>query len=517
MSRAAGSPHVLGIDVGTSSVRAMLFDSAAAPVPGAEAHLPYQPRVTVTGGAEVSPRLIVGLVEAAVDSVAAAAAGIGAEIAAVGTSTFWHGLLPLGPTGAPQGPLLLWSDGRSWREAERLRAELDGEAVRQRTGCPIHPTYWPSKLLWLRSLKGRTGRQTRWASIGDLIQLRFAGEFATSHSIASGTGLYDLRQGGWWGDLMERVGVRPQQLPPIDGSAVSRLKRGYARRWPGLARVPWLPAAGDGALANLGSGCIDPLHRAVTIGTSGAIRVMVPAAPDPLPPGLWCYVLDHDRVLVGGAFSNGGNLYAWLLATLRTAPAGLEQRLRAMRPAAHGLTFLPLLAGERSPTFALNATGAIAGLTQATQPDEIVRAAMESVAIQFAEVDRELDTAAPGARRVVASGAALLNSEAWMRIMADVLQKPVVPSLTAEASCRGAAIRALESLGAWNGGAAARPSVARAVRPSADPAVRTAYERAGERQAALHRVLVEDRLLQLERPSTPAHMHPGPGIGSNEK
>src|SRR5262249_60972363 len=109
--------------------------------------------------------------------------------------------------------------------------------------------------------------------------------------------------------------------------------------------------------------------------------------PEVLATGLWCYLLDPGRYVVGGSLSNGGNLYAWLLRTLRIEEDGLEARLQRMAPGSTGLTFLPLLAGERSPGFHPRTAGAIAGLTQATTPDAIVHAALESVALTFATVD----------------------------------------------------------------------------------------------------------------------------------
>src|SRR5262249_11151002 len=154
--------------------------------------------------------------------------------------------------------------------------------------------------------------------------------------------------------------------------------------WPQLTDAVWLTAAGDGGLANLGSGCTDPTQRALTVGTSGAPRALTDELPEHLAPGRWCYPPEPGGYLVGGSLSNGGNRFAWLTRTLRVDEAGLEARLRRMRPAGSGLTFLPLLAGERSLGFAPHATGAVAGLTQATTADQIVHAGLEAVALTFA-------------------------------------------------------------------------------------------------------------------------------------
>ncbi|MGH7778125.1 MAG: gluconokinase [Candidatus Dormibacterales bacterium] len=491
-----GGSLVIALDVGTSSVRALLFDVRASPQPGAEVHLPYRPRVTADGGAEVDARRLLALVEKAVqDLLESAGPQRRRRIAAVGISTFWHGLCGADDAGRPLTPLYLWSDNRSWRQADRLRQALDDEAVRQRTGCLLHPTYWPAKLAWLK--EGGTavwGRRPHWVSIGELLTWRLFGRPLTSLSMASGTGIMLLRERRWDLALLEALEVGPDSLPEVAESARG-LGRRHARRWPELAQVPWFTAAGDGALANLGSGCVAPRLRAITIGTSGALRVMTATPPRAIPPGLWCYRLDGERLVMGGALSNGGNLHAWFLKTLALDERGGERWLARMAPGAHGLTFVPLLAGERSPGYAPHATGAVAGLTSATLPEDIVRAGMEAVAIEFARVDALLDLAAPAPEALVASGAALLASPAWMQMAADAVGRRVTVGPAREASSRGAAIRAIEGLGLgrpeeWAG----RPGRSFEPRPEAT----RAYRAERVRQEALYRVLVAERL--LDRP-----------------
>ncbi|HEX6348046.1 MAG TPA: gluconokinase [Candidatus Dormibacteraeota bacterium] len=437
--RSGVTPVVVALDVGTSSVRALLYDRRGRSLPGAEVHLPYRPHLAADGTAEVDAERLLALVETALDRVLR---GGRHEVLGVGISTFWHGLLGIDARGRPATPLWLWSDSRSWRQAESLKRRLDAPAIHRRTGCPLHPSYWPAKLAWAGPRAA-----ARWTSFADFLCLRLFGEWGTSLSMASGTGLCSLRGRAWDGPLYEALSVKGSQLPPLVSAPYQGLRPSYARRWPALARVPWAPAAGDGALANLGSGCTTPKLRALTIGTSGALRVITEALPRRLPRELWCYRLDAERLVLGGSFSNGGNLYAWMLQNLRLDAAGLERRLARMPPAATGLTFLPLLAGERSPHFAAHATGAIAGLTLSTSALDIARAGLEAIALDFARVDHSLDQVAPGGEVLVGSGAGLLASPAWMQILADAVGKPLVAGHAREASSRGAALLALEILG----------------------------------------------------------------------
>jgi gluconokinase len=176
------------------------------------------------------------------------------------------------------------------------------------------------------------------------------------------------------------------------------------------------------------------------VGTSAAARVVY-AAPAAEPrPGLFLYRLDDGRFCEGGALSDGGNLHAWFLRTLRDP----DTSELADRPAAaHGLTFLPFLGGERSLGWNPERRGAIEGLTFATTPLDIAQAGLEAVCYRLADV---LD-AIGGLESFVATGAALLANDAWVQVLADVLGRPVEVSGEPEGSARGAALVAFERLG----------------------------------------------------------------------
>jgi gluconokinase len=176
---------------------------------------------------------------------------------------------------------------------------------------------------------------------------------------------------------------------------------------------------------------------------------VVLATPDAdAVPGLFLYRVDRRRPIIGGATSEGGNLFAWMRATLRLDELPtLEAKLAAMDPDAHGLTVLPFLAGERAPGWAAEARGALVGLTLATHPIDIVRAGLEAIAYRFALIHELLRAVAAPDAVVIASGGALLGSPAWLTIMSDVLGRTVVASQVSEASSRGAALLALEALG----------------------------------------------------------------------
>ena len=485
--------YVVALDVGTSSVRAILYDRLARPVRGAAVHIRHEPRIASDGTSEMDAGKLVALVSRTlVRLVRLAGARRASMIAGVGVSTFWHGLVAADESARALSPVYLWSDTRSWKAIGHLQDRLDPEEVRQRTGCPIHPSYWPAKLAWLRSARTDLwSRPVRWMSFGDLLFWRMFGSLGTSVSMASGTGLFRLAECGWDQELLTVLEVSPASLPPI-AEAERALTPEHRRLLPELADIPWLHAAGDGALANLGSGCLTPVNRALTVGTSGALRATHSAPPARIPQGLWCYRLDRKRVVIGGALSNGGNLRRWLLDTLRVTDGKLEDGLGRVGPGAHGLTVLPHLAGERGLGYAPHAFGAIAGITSATSAEDIARAGLEAVAIEFGRIDRRLDEVIPAAKTLVASGAALLSSPGWMQIMADAIGRPVAAGKAKEASSRGAALFALEWLGLAEP-AKLDPGSGRVFRPRPDLAA--TYKGIDARQQSLYRALISDRIL----------------------
>jgi gluconokinase len=241
----------------------------------------------------------------------------------------------------------------------------------------------------------------------------------------------------------------PEQLSLLVDldSPCKGLQEEFSKRLGFLSAIPWFPPLGDGACSNIGSGCITPKRIALMVGTSGAMRALFATEQGQPPWGLWYYRADRKRFLLGGALSNGGNLYAWLVKTLQLPePAVVEAELAQRSPDEHGLTILPFLAGERNPGWALDARGTISGLRLHTQPVDILQACLEAVAYRFALIYERLQQVAPQPEQIIASGG-LLHSKAWLQIMADVLGIPVTESAEPEASSRGAALLVLETLG----------------------------------------------------------------------
>ena len=249
--------------------------------------------------------------------------------------------------------------------------------------------------------------------------------------------------------MLDAVGIDDRKLSPLarQGESLTGLAGEYSARWRELSAVPWIPAYGDGASSNIGSGCVTEDLVAINLGTSGAMRICWKADHVNIPPGLWCYRADSRYFVMGGALSNGGDVYAWCQKTLPVETGDLDEQLARMPADRHGLTVLPFYSGERSTGWSDDARASLVGITMSTSPIDILRANLEAVAYRFAAIYDLLEQEVPGKKRIVASGGAFSICPAWIQIVADALGVPVIASAAPEASSRGAAISALEALG----------------------------------------------------------------------
>jgi gluconokinase len=427
--------QVLAVDIGSSSARAQVFDDTATPA-GELAQSFYEPPPRDADG-------LVALTRSLIERAGPANV--------VSVSCFWHSLLVLDRRGRPLGPISGWLDLEAAAEARELGGELDAAAVHRRTGAPLHASFWPAKL---RRLARDGFRPARVVSFSDYLQLRVTGELATSSSIASGTGLFDVHLLRWDPELLAALGLDESHLPPIVDEPVGA----------------WRPALGDGAAANLGAGCTSAERACLTIGTSGAYRVVRAGDAEP-KPGLFLYRVDRGRVIEGGALSDGGNLLVWLARTFGVTDADLD------RPT-HDLSFLPLLGGERSTGWNSDARGTLAGLSLGTTPADILQAAQEGIAYRFAEIADLV----PGVEEIVGTGAALLARPSWAQLLADALERPVTLFADEQASLRGAAVAAVATPGLAPLGARYEPRADRA----------DVHRAARERQRALYRATVAE-------------------------
>jgi gluconokinase len=352
VSSAAGGSLVIGVDIGTTSTKSVGFDATGAELAShAEGYGLHEP---APGRAEQDPDEIVAAVLTTIKEVAHRLPG---SVAALSFGSAMHSLIGLDPEGKPLTASITWADSRAAAQAERVRSSAGGLALHRRTGTPVHPMAPLAKLIWFHEQEPKLcERVGHWVGIKDYVLLRLCDVLVTDHSMASGSGLMDIHRLAWDAEALRLASITEEQLPELVSTTtvLSGLTEDAASSAGVPTRTRVVVGAGDGPLANLGLGAVAPGVAACSIGTSGALRVMVEnPAVDPLG-GVFCYALTEDRWVVGGAINNGGVVLRWagdalapdlgtkaeeeLLALAATAPAG-----------SGGLIMLPYLLSERAP------------------------------------------------------------------------------------------------------------------------------------------------------------------------
>jgi gluconokinase len=444
-----GVPVVVGVDVGTTSAKAVAFDAAGRELGSAEVGYPLlEP---APGRAEQDPGVVVdGALEAIRGAVARARAG-GAEVVGLSLSAAMHALLALDAHDHPLTRLITWGDTRASPQAQRLRAERP--ELHDRTGTPIHSMAPLPKLVWFAENDRETfAAARRWIGVKELLVARLAGTWALDHSMASGTGLMDLEALDWDREALAAAGIDSDQLATLV-PAIERLEL-----LPDVAadlgldhHVPLIVGAADGPLANLGVGAVAPGVAACSIGTSGALRLMVQRPAVDRARSLFCYALTPGRWVVGGAISNGGVVLQWAGAALAPdlgehAEAELVALARDVAPGSEGLMMLPYLLSERAPLWGALARGAYVGLARHHRRGHLVRAAMEGVCLQLALVLASVRDAGNDVHEVRATGG-FARSALWRQMLADAFGTAIGFTSAHEGSAFGAALLGMEALG----------------------------------------------------------------------
>ncbi|MFF4876369.1 gluconokinase [Micromonospora sp. NPDC000668] len=440
---------VIGVDIGTTSTKVVAYGTTGRELASHTAGYPLddpQP-----GYAEQDPQVIL---DAVLISIRAVVAELSEPVAGLSFGSAMHSLIGLDADGVPLTRSVTWADARSSRQAERLRAVPSGLALHRRTGTPMHPMAPLPKLLWFAEQEPKLfERVAHWVGIKDWVLLRLCEVLVTDHSVASGTGLMDIHKLEWDSEALAIAGITEEQLPQlVSTTAVLPGLTPQAAAATGLPqRTPVVVGAGDGPLANLGLGAVRPGMVACSIGTSGAMRVMVERpGVDPLG-GVFCYALTEDRWTVGGAINNGGIVLRWASEAL--APdLGPHSEVELVALAARapvgsgGLIMLPYLHSERAPHWSALPRGAYVGLTHGHRREHLVRAALEGVCQQLALVLSSVRAAGNEVREVRAGGG-FARSGLWRQMLADVLGLPVSFPTGPEGSSFGAAMLGMQALG----------------------------------------------------------------------
>lgn len=436
--------YVLGIDIGTGSTKAVAVSLNGAAFADYQEH--YGFNVPKPGYNEQNPEEIW---EAFARCVRGIISKTGAQPAAIGLSSAMHSLIMVDKHCKPLAPMMTWADGRSFAIAKKLRASEEGMAIYRATGTPIHAMTPLCKLIWLSGNEPDLFKTAyKFMGIKEFIWYRLFNKFEVDHSIASGTGLFNLSDLKWHQPALKFAGIGAARLSAPVPTSYTRIYKGED----GFLDngIPITIAASDGSLANLGSMVYEPGVAALTIGTSGAVRV---ASARPLPNEeamTFSYIVDDKTFNCGGPVNNGGIAMQWWLKNFYGEKLTLKEYEDAFSevskaPAgADGLIFLPYLAGERAPIWDSETCGSFFGATLRHTKAHFTRAVLEGICFALRDVMEAVQQNAEPISQINISGG-FVKSPVWVQILADIMGKNLAIVQSEDASAVGAAWMAMKA------------------------------------------------------------------------
>jgi xylulokinase len=475
MSSAAGDAETfLGLDIGTSSVKALLIDYDQRIV--ADVSVPLSLSRPHPLWSEQNPEDWVEGVEAAASAVRRHAPAAFARLAGIGLSGQMHGATLLDAGDAPLRPAILWNDGRAFAECVEIERRVPN--FRQRAGNIAMPGFTAPKILWVAAHEPDVFAATARVLLPkDYVRLRLSGEAVTDMSDASGTLWLDIAHRRWDETLLAASGLERSHMPRlVEGSAVSAfLSPGVASAWGlGGRRIPIAGGGGDNAASAIGVGAIQPGAGFVSLGTSGVIFSVTDRFVS-LPERTlhaFCHALP-ERWHGMAVMLSAASALSWIAGVLGRAADisacvdAAQAFARSPAAIAAAPIFLPYLSGERTPHNDAAATGMFAGLRADHGADALLYAVLEGVAFAFADgVDVLAEAGARPRQPMLVGGGA--RSGFWGQMIADVTGLSIDLAAGAEAGAAfGAARLAMLAAGAGDEEAVcARPAIQRQFLPN---------------------------------------------------
>lgn len=422
----------LGIDLGTGSCKAVILDEGGSVL--GFSSVEYAAEDKVGRWVEQDPEeLFRAVIEAA--RMASESAGVSpSRCAGLSIGGALHTLMAMDSRGSPLTGVMTWADARATEEAMRIRREGRAQELYEETGCPPHAMYPLYKLLWLR-IKRREifSRAHRWVSAKEYVLWKITGELAVDPSVASGSGLMQVKTLRWSPLCLEMAGVKSDQLSEVRNPTdkLKGLKPDVARALRIHPMVPVFVGSSDAANSSFGAGAVGKGQATCMVGTSGALRIISRKPLLDPKARTWCYGIDPEHWLVGGAINNGGVVISWIKELFENAldKLGKKTSLKVQEiitlagqspPGAGGVMCLPFFAGERSPQWNSQASGAFLGLRLEHGAEHICRALLEAVGFRLRSIMDALEEMGMVIEEASASGG-FTRSSLWIQIVADVL------------------------------------------------------------------------------------------------
>jgi gluconokinase len=443
--------YLIGIDIGTGSTKAVAVDASGNAL--ATSQVPYPTLNTIPGVSEQVPEIIW---QAFLKCISRITQALKETPSAICLSSAMHSVIPVDNHGVPLANMITWADNRSATVASKLKDSSKAKSIYEATGTPIHPMSPLCKIKWICEDNPHLfSRTSKFISIKEFVWFKLFNVFEVDYSIASATGLFNITKLHWHEDSLSIAGLTLAHLSePVNTTFFRRgINETLAKEIHLPANVPFMIGGSDGCLANEGSFATRSGIAALTIGTSGAIRV---AGNDPVlnwSQMTFNYRLDEKTFISGGPINNGGVALKWyaksllkksletnedydqLLQSITTVPAGCN-----------GLIFLPYILGERAPIWNSSSCGVFFGITAQHQQEHFTRAVIEGIVFSLYQIARGIEQAGQPIKQIHVSGG-FVRSDEWVQLLANVFGKKICLVNTEDASAMGAAFLGMKTMG----------------------------------------------------------------------
>jgi gluconokinase len=456
-------PYVIGIDIGTGSTKAVAINSSGEIITSSQFYYPVISGL-VEGYAELDTTLIW---EAFVNCLKHITVSLQRTPFAVSLSSCMHGLIVIDNKQRQLTNLITWADTRSEKVADEIRKSLGAESLYRATGTPIHSMSPLCKIIWLKNNAPEIFEKAfKFISIKEFIWHRLFNVYQIDYSVACGTGLFNIEKRDWNNASLKMAGITADQLSETVSTKYLRtdlnsLSASLLNISPG---TPFCIGASDGCLANAGSFAIKPGLAAVTIGTSGAVRIANATPVFNFHAMIFNYILDETKFICGSPLNNGGSVMQWLFKSFlnNTKPAAhdyvnLFKIVETIPAGCNRLLFLSYLNGERAPIWDEKACGVYFGIKSYHTHGHFFRAALEGVCYSLNEVLQIVEQSTGLVKQLNVSGG-FVNSKVWMQMLSDVTGKKICVLQTEDASAVGAALLGMIALKMVDGYESLKPS-----------------------------------------------------------
>jgi gluconokinase len=443
--------YILGVDIGTGSTKAIALEHTGKVL--VTAQVPYPTMNSTPGVSEQDPEVIWTAFRKCIGRITST---LTEPPQALGLSSAMHSLICVDAQGNALSNMITWADSRSAEKASRLKNSEKGKKLYAETGTPIHAMSPLCKLLWLKeSNNDLFERTSKFISIKEYCWFKMFGTFEVDFSIASATGLFNITDCSWHPEALELASLHTEKLSiPVN---TNFCRFGMAEELCHEMKLPRdlkvVIGGSDGCLANVGSFATSPGIAALTIGTSGAIRVAGDSPVINISNMPFNYRLDENIFISGGPINNGGIALKWYSESLLKRPLATREDYDALLsslgtiPAgSDGLIFLPYILGERAPIWNSDTCGVFFGITAQHKQEHFTKAVVEGIVFSLYQIAKTLEENGLQIREVRVSGG-FVRSQQWVQVLANIFGKRVCLLNIGDASAIGAALIAMKALG----------------------------------------------------------------------